>query len=476
MITAPPLQIISNAFNLHFTNNQPKGHKINRLSTILPLFLYFIAQVSASAAEPPAGFISRANIIFRNTGAVDEKTLRACLPDSLDSGSALSAIDSLQKLKHLGLGYHSARVARHRWRQASSAKGQERLEIWIDKGRPTRLGHLSFTGLSRAEESRLRRWIGPVPGSAASDMAVEKILREVVTFHADRGHPYCAARIHEARLDSNSSLILTIQVDKGRPVSLGKIEFKGVSDTRAEVLEKLSRLEEGLPYSEAQIQAARAHLLRSGLFGSVGEPLILSTVNPHRVNLSLTVKELASNRIEAALGSGGGAGSGALAGFVRLHLGNLFGTARACLIDWERPRRGWSSLQVEYHEPWLLGKNLALGLAYSQQVRDSTFTTSSGRVRLSRDFTKRLVLGLGAGYEKTSPGSETYTGAESSSHWSVGGNLDWTNVLRPLNPRSGLELSLSAETGRRKLDDKNLREVRLRIYSAGYLPLKRLPH
>ena len=183
-----------------------------------------------------------------------------------------------------------------------------------------------------------------------------------------------------------------------------------------------------------------------------------------------------ANRLEAALGSGGGAGSATLAGFVRIRLGNLFGTARACLIDWERPRESWSSLQVEYHEPWLLGKNLSLDLGYGQSLRDSTYTTSHGWVRLSKDFTDRLDLGLGAGYEKTSPGSETYTGAESSRHWSVSGSLHWSNILRPLNPQSGLELSVSAAAGRRRLEGKDLREVRLKLYSACYRPLARLPH
>jgi len=450
--------------------------KLHTFSLCFALVFFSGGPAPGSDPKTQAGFISRENIVWRSTGALTESALRNSLPDSCKRSSVLALIDSLQSCLHAGLGYHSARIGRHQWVSGRDGESRERLAVWIERGEPTRFGRVVYTGLGPADQAGLRRRVSAAAGSVASDRAVEKILRQIVEFYADRGHPYCAARIVEAEMADGPRIELTVQVERGRPVSLGEIRLSGATQTKPAVLRKLSGLAEGRPYSETEIRAARRRLLRSGLFRSAAEPLVLRTINPHRVALRLQVEENPANRIEGALGSGGGAGRGALAGFVRIGLGNLFGTARSCRIEWERPRADWSGLRLEYHEPWLLGKNLSLDLGYGQQVRDSTFSTSRGRVRLSKDFSERLNLGLGAIYENTSPGSETYIRAESSRYWSVSGSLDWSNILRPLNPQSGLELKLSAAAGRRRLEGRDVRELRLRLYSACYRPLVRLPH
>ncbi|MBN2289079.1 MAG: BamA/TamA family outer membrane protein [Candidatus Glassbacteria bacterium] len=453
-----------------------KTRELHKLIFFLGPLLLSGGPLHGSGRQAPAGYIRRDQVVFRSTGALEEDTLRTGLPDSVECAAVPEVLDSLQRKLHAGLGYHRARLERVEWLPGGPGKSGKRLAVRVEQGPPTRLGRLGFPGLNARQQEALRRSLGPLEGVTASDRAVERILRRVVGYYADRGHPFCAVRILEVELLEDSRLGLAVQVEMGRPVSLGMVTFSGAEHTRPEVMEKLSRLVPGQSYSESGLSSARRRLLRSGLFRTAAGPLVLATSNPHRVDLELHLEELPANRVEAALGSGRGAGPSSLAGFVRLHLGNLFGTARACLVDWERPRENWSSLQLEYREPWLPGLDLSLEAGYGQQVRDSTYTTSSGRVRLAKRLTERLELGLAAVYEKTSPGSETYPGAESSRHWSVGGTLDWSSVLRPLNPASGLELSSSAAAGRRRLEGRDLREVRLSLHGACYLPLGRTPH
>ena len=222
--------------------------KINTFALCMALLLVFSGLVSGSGTETPAGFISRKNLVFRSTGAVDESALRAGLPDSIENASVLKVLDSLQSRLHVTLGYYRSRIEHSRWVPPGRAvEVYPRLEVWIERGEPTGFGRVGFTGLGRAEEAMLRRWIALAPGSVASDKAVKKVLQRVVEFFVDRGHPYCAARILEVGTDSASRLKLLVKVDKGRPVSLGEIKLSGAAHTRAEVVKSSSGLRRGSP-------------------------------------------------------------------------------------------------------------------------------------------------------------------------------------------------------------------------------------
>jgi outer membrane protein assembly factor BamA len=430
---------------------------------------------STRQAAPLSGRLPASRIVFRDTGVLDEKALRACLPDTFPAGCALDTLRAVTGRLCAGLGYYSPRIGRSLWRR-DGAGGPAVLEVWLDSGPRTRLGAFEIRGVGRTETARLADLTGLTPGSAVSDSAVARALRAIVGYYADRGCPYAAARISSADLDSRGRLFLTVQVEPGQSVNLGEVALEGLKATRPGAAARIAGLARGEPYSESLIAGARARLLRSGLFREVSAPLVVPTDDPRRVSLRFSAEEEPSSRLEAALGSGGGAGSSRLAGYARLSLNNIFGTARAAHLAWQRPRRDWSSLALEYHEPWLAGREVSLDAAWSQQVRDSLYSSTGGTLRLDWPLRPELKVGLGAGFEKTSPGSETYSGAQRSTYWASTGSLRWNSVLRNANPTGGSQVELRGSLGKRRLDGAFRRELRAWFSGAAFLPLSHLPH
>jgi len=331
----------------------------------------------------------------------------------------------------------------------------------------SRLGALSFAGVTAREEAALLRACPVRPGAPLDSLAVARALEGAVRYFADRGFPFCSVRLSRFDPGSDGRAAVELTVERGRFIRIGEVRLKNDGATRPGVVRRIARLREGEPYSESRMEEAAGRLLASGLFRRVAGPELRQGASRSAAVAELTLEEYPANRLEAALGTG----SGGISGLVRVSLNNLFGTARSAHIDWQRPRRDWASLALAWREPWLACRDLALEANFSQQVRDSLFTDTGGRIEVSTELAGRLRAGVGAAYREASPGSETFAAAESSRWWAVTGRLEWRNVLRPLNPARGFELALEASAGTRNIEGTAGREYRSRVSAALYLPL-----
>ncbi len=74
-----------------------------------------------------------------------------------------------------------------------------------------------------------------------------------------------------------------------------------------------------------------------------------------------------------------------------------------------------------------------------------------------------LSAGLGVAYNSTSPGSETWSEAESSRMLSLTGRMAWSNLPRPLNPSGGTLIEATGSVGRRKIESVSRREIRATV-------------
>jgi len=420
----------------------------------------------------PEGFIRREAVRFKSTGRLGEGAIRLLLPDSIPAPAALDTLEAVQALLHRKLGYYSSRIASHRW--LGSPQGG--LQVRIDAGRVTRLGQLEVKGASAAEKRDLLELCPFGPGDAVTEKRVEKTLETITRFYAGRGYPFCLSRVSGAGWESTGGLALVLSIERGRFVRIGRIHIEGARQTRPEVVRRIAALAEGEPYDERKIERAAGRLLNSGLFSRASRPGLSAGADPALAEVHLSVSEFPAYSIEAALGSGGGGATSGVAGVVRIRLSNLFGTARAASINWQRPRKDWLSLQLAYREPWLGQLPIGLEAAFSQQVRDSLYTDTGGRIAFNSELTDRLTVGLGADYREASPGSETYLAAENSTFWAVTGTAAWSNITRPLNPASGFELSAKAAAGTRRTDTGGRRELRSMLGMSLYRPLARRSH
>ncbi len=427
-----------------------------------PVLLLLLALLAAAPAR--AELILRAQVLLREPGAIREAELRALLPDSLELSAALSLVDSLQQSLHAIRGYHSSRIT-------ACERTPRGLEFHLEQGARTRLAALELAGASRREREQLSRLTGALrPGDPVTATAVARTLELLVRQAAGQGYPYAVARLDSLHYQSENALALRFRLERGSFVRFGSLRAEGARATRPPVLERLTGIYSGAPWDERLVGQARERLLRSGLFREAAAPVPIPGTDPARPELLLRLEERPATAFEAALGGGGQSGQG-LAGRFRLGLANLFGTARALELGWQRPGRRWQSLELSYREPWPAGLPLALELGYHQQLRDSLFSTTGLALELGSPPGERLSLGLGGGWERTSPGSESFALAERSSLWELRGKLGWSDLARPANPEGGSSLTLRAAVGRRTLEQIGRRELRIRLDGAHYRPL-----
>ncbi|HUU27253.1 MAG TPA: POTRA domain-containing protein [archaeon] len=444
---------------------------------LLLMVMGFLSGLRLSVAKNPeySGLLPLKAVSLMQSGALKENAFRSLLPDSLPLSQALDTLDAVQKFLHAGLGYHRSDISRHEWKRGPDGVVTG-LELWIEKGVRTSLGSLRLRGVGPREEDKLIGLCGLSPGLAVTDRTVGKALEQMARFYADRGYPFCSARLSAVDWEREDRLALTFELEQGRFVRLGRISVEGAKETKISVIKRITGLQEEDPYSEKLVTGARDRILRSGLFTGAQEPVVTSTNNPYRVDLTLRVTERPSTRFEGALGTGGQGSASGLSGFLRLGFDNLFGTARSAQVLWQRPRKDWLSLRIAYSDPWLVELPLSLDAAYSQEVRDSLYTSTGGYLELGSNLTDRLKVGLGASYSKASPGSETYQAAENSTCWAVSGVIGWSNILHPANPIEGLEFKGQASAGKRRIDTGSARELSARVKFASYLRVFSVSH
>jgi outer membrane protein assembly factor BamA len=455
-----------------------KEGEIRKLSrTIICSLVFPLRAIVLEAGDfaPPEGYIHRQAIQFKETGKLSEEAIRFALPDSISAAVALDTLKAVQKLLHRKLGYYRSRVASHRWIRSPKGKVSG-LEVRIQPGKLTRLGRIEVRGASPAEKRKLLELCPLSPGDAVTEKRIEKTLETIVRFYAGRGYPFCVSRVAEVGWESHDGLALVFSIERGKFVRIGRIHINGANQTRPEIIKRIAALAEGEPYNEKRIERAVERLLVSGLFSRASRPRVTAGAEAGLADLHLSLREFPAHRIEAAIGSGGGGRTSGLAGVVRIGLSNLFGTAREASINWQRPRKEWVSLQLAYREPWLAHLPIGLEAVFSQQVRDSLYTNTGGRIALSSELTDRLRVDLGTEYSEASPGSETYSFAESSTFWAVTGQAAWSNFTRVFNPAAGFEFTGKASAGSRRTDSGPRRELRTMLRMGLYQPLAPRSH
>jgi outer membrane protein assembly factor BamA len=435
------------------------------------LFIVSAADSLHAAADSAAVWIRPGEVRLAVDVAIQESALRSALPDSFPSQDAHSLIDSVQRALHAELGYYNPRLESLKTSRGSDGPV---LLVRLESGRPARIGLVRLEGASALDTVELREVAGSLRGLRAGKTGMELALRRLTEAAADQGYPFCRVELAGVEPDSTGRGIdLLLRLESGRRCRLGHVSFPGLKITRHSVALRLSGLHPGDDYCESEAQAVPGRLLRSGLFRSAAAPKVAQGNDPWRADIALAVQEAAGSTLDAALGSGGPSGASGVSGYFRLEMNNLFGAARRARVFWERPRRDWSALELSYNEPWLLGRDLTLEASFSQSLRDSLYSSTGGALHLSTSAGEYGRAGLGALYERISPGSETWEMAQNGDLWAVEGNFERKSLDRPSNPSIGSLIQTRASAGRRSVSGLSRREIRAVMALSAFYPLAR---
>jgi hypothetical protein len=228
----------------------------------------------------------------------------------------------------------------------------------------------------------------------------------------------------------------------GPPVTVDSLDLGGAS-MRPSVVGSIAGLTKGRVITPEVLEDARARLVASELFQSVGDIEVAPGPDPGRARVIAPLVESRSSHFEGALGIQQGGG---VTGLFDLALGNIGGSGRAAGAHWAGYGQGRSEYAAHYREPSLFGTSLDGQVALEAQVADSLYTQTQWSLGLSG----RPLRNARAGATVRRSGS-AYTGAGrgTSSTWSLEGRVAWSGLLPLENPMRGMSITLTGEGGRR---------------------------
>lgn len=337
-------------------------------------------------------------------------------------------------------------------------------------GRTLVLGGTEFRGNHSLASAYLLDQLASRPGDPLDSAAMERDLAAVSLAYARNGHPHAAITPAEFRMESDS-VRRVISIDEGPRVTVAGLRFSGNRTTKHRVMARLTGLAAPAAFDSRRVELAVKRLVKSGLFASALPPHLEASpgAGPGEEVLVFTVMERPYHGLYGAVGYSQPEGSerGWLAGALSLSLSNIAGTARAFKLDWERPRRENSRLELGYTEPWVLGYPLSAELGAGHRVEDSSYVQTRASALLVVSLGENFSAGFGGGLERVVPGTSQSVGRslKYSSLWQLRADLRNDDRMG-----TGLWASTRLEYGRKRYSRPEAQHTLARVWGdAGFL-------
>ena len=405
------------------------------------------------------------------SGELATWTLRSAAADSLGSVEARDATTAASKaLRALAdRGYVYARVD-----SASASR------VYVTLGLPAQVEAVEVVG-----------------ASTLADLAAGWSTREGAPFDAIRlaedldaaAERYLAEGFPDVELvpsveAGGDGVRVRVEVTEGLRARLAGVEVTGGRSPSRALVTRLAGLRAGAPFRPVDARALRRELEASGLYESVGEP-VLARDGEGRLVVQVPVEDgppgtfdLVLGYLPPAEGPGGVVGSG------RLQLRNPFGGGRRVDVALDRTPGLVSAFDLAVSDPFAAGLPLRLTGVFSGYARDSTFSRQRLRGEAATRVAPGLEVSLSLAREAVSPGpfgADTLGGrprVQRSAALFAGAGLAFRALDAPLNPRRGLVLDVAAEQGRRRraadpgrgVEASSALQRRLALRARGYIP------
>ncbi|MCK4510329.1 BamA/TamA family outer membrane protein, partial [bacterium] len=324
--------------------------------------------------------------------------------------------------------------------------------VFVDEGPEVRLDDLTFRGIEGPLPDELVRGSGLRPGSTLTRRSLLGDIDALLTGYADDGKPFAEVVLPSTVwLTDDGGLTGRVEVREGITTWFGDVVVTGNNATRKHVIAREAGLERGSPFSRSRLAGVRPRLEKLAFLDAVEEPVVAVDPTSGETTVGIAVTEGAANRFLFAVGLSGGADAfDDITGIVDIGLGNIAGTGRSASASWERIRENQTEISFSYTEPWLLGAPVDVGVAGSQSVRDTFYTTTEADLLFTARLGDRTRLTWSVGGERYVPG--TAPGSTSTSvKTAFAAAYDGTDA--PWNPTGGTRVVASIEYADKEIVD-----------------------
>jgi outer membrane protein insertion porin family len=245
--------------------------------------------------------------------------------------------------------------------------------IKVDEGEQYNFGEVKFGGdvpPTTEEETQLFGTIEAEKGKVFRASILRDDVTKLTDFLGDQGFAFANVEPETLIRPEEKAVDVTFRMNRGRPVTIGKIEITGNTKTRDKVIRRELKIGEQEQFSATKLRKSRDALRRLGFFSDVNLTTRKATA-PDQINVLVDAKEGSTGSFSA--GAGYSSGDQFLFN-VRVSENNLFGRGQRIVFnaDFGSVRR---NIYIAFTEPYVLDTPL-LGTAtiYNTELQFNNFT------------------------------------------------------------------------------------------------------
>ncbi|MDR3421683.1 MAG: outer membrane protein assembly factor BamA [Xanthobacteraceae bacterium] len=375
--------------------------------------------------------------------------------DNYDADRIENDLDLIRRF-YLAHGYADVHVRSTASYQADK-KGVA-VTFTIDEGRQYRLGRVAIaSNLKSVDAAPLRAYLRSRPGDIYDADAVQKTIDDMTLGLAKSGAPFAGVSARSDRVASSRLINLVFTVDGSRRIYVERIDIRGNSKTRDDVIRREFDFVEGDAYNRALVDRGERQLRRLGYFKTVKIGTRPGSA-PDRVVLDVALEEQKTGDFSVMGGYSAQAGPS-----VQMSIGdrNFLGTgdtAKASFTVGQYVR----AFDLGLTDPYALGPRVSLGgdifanetLAGGYQSYNSIFygakiTTGmplSDQLGMNWNYSiynQRLSLDPAAGTASLPIQQAAALGPQWVS--SIGYGVAYSTLDDPKNPTDGVRVQTSNE-------------------------------
>ena len=269
--------------------------------------------------------------------------------------------------------------------------------LLVDEGPRPRFGKIRVTGAEHFSERTILQTLHAEHGRPYSSESLQQGIDELLERYDHEGFPFAQVWVDSMQLEPASAQVtMSLYIVEGGVRSLTAVEVEGDTETKEELIVKLSGLSVGGPYNGAKLRESYMRLASTGIFDEVAYPTVQMSPDGDGVQALLRVVE--PEKRHSFSGAFGYADREVdqekiLSGFISLELNNIGGTLKDLNVFWRNDGAGRSETRLGFQQRFFLGRRLSLGLSLEQVGLDTLYTWQSVGVESSMPV-GRLLGGL----------------------------------------------------------------------------------
>jgi translocation and assembly module TamA len=321
------------------------------------------------------------SVRFRGNHNLSGRTLQRLTANARwDSRGDSRILEAVQEA-YIRRGFLLARVRFDR------SEADSTIVLHIDEGERVRVAGVRVDGARHRDPPTVRAALGLTEGAVFRSDDLDQALRRLLDDYDRDGYPFAQVWIDSLTLHPETARVsMVINVVEGQPKQLSSIAIEGLTQTREDLVVRLTGLRPGMPYDGGDVEAAYFRLTSSGIFEDVAYPEIRVDQGGQGVEALIQVVETRKrNSFSFALGYADREEEedAVISGQVLLDVNNIGGSLRDLSVYWRNDGADRSETRITFRQRFLFGYPLNAGLTLEQIGLDTLYTWQSLGVEAS---------------------------------------------------------------------------------------------